>query len=60
MRAIGIPQERLKALKKTHGAKSLGEVSVDMCIGGMRGIPVSDCMCAAGPQQRRDFGRESL
>lgn len=34
-------QERLKALKKTHGAKSLGEVTVDMCIGGMRGIPVS-------------------
>ncbi len=34
-------QERLKALKKTHGSKSLGDVTVDMCIGGMRGIPVS-------------------
>ncbi|GLC45072.1 hypothetical protein PLESTB_001465500 [Pleodorina starrii] len=32
-------QERLKALKKTHGAKSLGDVTVDMAIGGMRGIP---------------------
>jgi hypothetical protein len=37
-------QERLKALKKEHGAKSLGETTVEMCIGGMRGIPVR---CAA-------------
>ncbi|GIL70561.1 hypothetical protein Vretimale_3685 [Volvox reticuliferus] len=32
-------QERLKALKKNYGGKSLGEVTVDMAIGGMRGIP---------------------
>jgi len=32
-------QERLKALKKNHGTKALGHVTVDMCIGGMRGIP---------------------
>ncbi|KAG2483353.1 hypothetical protein HYH03_017801 [Edaphochlamys debaryana] len=32
-------QERLKALKKTNGSKSLGEVTVDQAIGGMRGIP---------------------
>ena len=33
-------QERLKALKKTHGSKELGKVTVDMAIGGMRGITV--------------------
>lgn len=32
-------QERLKAIKKAHGSKPLGEVTVDMAIGGMRGIP---------------------
>jgi len=32
-------QERLKALKKSIGSKVLGEVTVDMAIGGMRGIP---------------------
>lgn len=32
-------QERLKAIKKTHGSKKLGDVTVDMTIGGMRGIP---------------------
>ncbi|KAK9916173.1 hypothetical protein WJX75_009710 [Coccomyxa subellipsoidea] len=31
-------QERLKAIKKTHGGKELGKVTVDMAIGGMRGI----------------------
>lgn len=31
----------MKHLKKTHGKKSLGEVTVEMAIGGMRGIPVS-------------------
>ncbi|PNW75148.1 hypothetical protein CHLRE_12g514750v5 [Chlamydomonas reinhardtii] len=36
---IPAQQERLKALKKGHGSKSLGEVTVDMAIGGMRGIP---------------------
>lgn len=36
-----VPQEqaRLKAIKSAHGSKTLGEVTVDMCIGGMRGIP---------------------
>lgn len=33
-------QERLKAIKKTHGGKELGKVTVDMAIGGMRGITV--------------------
>eukprot|EP00897_Mesotaenium_endlicherianum_P010696 jgi/Mesen1/9655/ME000671S09021 len=35
-----IPEEqaRLKDLKKQHGSLSLGEVTVDMAIGGMRGI----------------------
>eukprot|EP00798_Chlamydomonas_sp_ICE-L_P005115 gene5115-34918_t len=32
-------QARLKAIKKMHGTKPLGTTSVDMCIGGMRGIP---------------------
>jgi len=31
-------QARLLTLKKTHGSKSLGEVTVDQCIGGARGI----------------------
>ncbi len=34
-------QERLKSIKKTHGSKELGKVTVDMAIGGMRGITVS-------------------
>ena len=34
-------QERLKALKKAHGSKELGKVTVDMAIGGMRGITVT-------------------
>lgn len=33
-------QERLKALKKTYGSKDFGKVTVDMVIGGMRGITV--------------------
>lgn len=33
-------QDRLRALKKLHGSKELGTVTVDMCIGGMRGITV--------------------
>ena len=33
-------QERLKKLKKEHGKKELGTVTLDMTIGGMRGIPV--------------------
>ena len=32
-------QERLKAIKKTYGAKVLGTTTVEQCIGGMRGIP---------------------
>lgn len=36
-----IPKEqaRLKTIKQQLGSKSLGDVTVDMCIGGMRGIP---------------------
>lgn len=35
-----IPEKRelLKKLKSEHGHKSLGDVKVDMAIGGMRGI----------------------
>jgi len=33
-------QERLKKLKKEHGKKELGAVTLDMTIRGMRGIPV--------------------
>jgi len=35
-----IPQEqkRWQAIKKTHGSKSLGEVTVDQAIGGARGV----------------------
>ena len=33
-------QERLKAIKKQYGSKELGKVTVDMTIGGMRGITV--------------------
>jgi len=33
-------QARLKHLKKTIGAQKLGDVTVDMAIGGMRGITV--------------------
>ena len=29
-----------RAQKKLHGSKELGTVTVDMCIGGMRGITV--------------------
>jgi hypothetical protein len=32
-------QERIKAIRKEHGAKSLGSVTVEQTIGGMRGIP---------------------
>lgn len=31
-------QEALKQLKAAHGAKSLGEVTVDQCLGGARGV----------------------
>ena len=34
-------QERLKAIKKQYGGKELGKVTVDMTIGGMRGITVA-------------------
>lgn len=33
-------QERIKAMKKSIGAKEIGKVTVDMCLGGMRGVPV--------------------
>jgi len=35
---IPAQQERLKMIKKDHGDKVLGDVTVGMCIGGMRGI----------------------
>ncbi|QDZ20183.1 citrate synthase [Chloropicon primus] len=35
---IPAQQERLKAIKKAHGDKVIGDVTVGMCIGGMRGI----------------------
>jgi len=31
-------QEKVKALRKEHGNKSLGHVTIDMVYGGMRGI----------------------
>ncbi len=31
-------QEAFKALKSAHGSKSLGEVTVDQCLGGARGV----------------------
>ena len=37
---IPAQQERLKQIKKSHADKVLGEVTVGMCIGGMRGIKV--------------------
>ncbi|GMH38747.1 hypothetical protein BSKO_06631 [Bryopsis sp. KO-2023] len=35
---IPAEQDSLKKLKKEHGTKVLGDVTVNMCIGGMRGI----------------------
>ncbi|GLC45071.1 hypothetical protein PLESTB_001465400 [Pleodorina starrii] len=32
-------QERLRRLKKDHGSRALREVTVDMVLGGMRGLP---------------------
>ncbi|KAI8468413.1 MAG: citrate synthase precursor [Monoraphidium minutum] len=37
--AIPIEQERLRNIKRNHGTKSLGEVTVDQALGGMRAIP---------------------
>ena len=43
---LGLPymftpwQERLKGLKKAHGSMELGKTTLDMVIGGMRGITV--------------------
>jgi len=36
--AIPAQQDRLKKIKAAHGDKSLGEVTVNMAMGGMRGI----------------------
>ena len=36
--AIPAQQERLKKIKQAHGDKSLGDVTVNMAMGGMRGI----------------------
>ncbi|CAI2181122.1 9549_t:CDS:2, partial [Funneliformis geosporum] len=35
---IPLKQEEVKQVKKEHGAKSLGNITVDMVYGGMRGI----------------------
>lgn len=35
---IPVEQEKFKTLKKEHGSKSLGEVTVDQAIGGARGV----------------------
>jgi hypothetical protein len=35
-----VKQARLKKIKTEVGARSLGEVTVEQAIGGMRGIPV--------------------
>ena len=43
-----LPQEKLKALKKEYGSKSLGNVLVEQAIGGMRGIPVRPCLRTPG------------
>jgi len=37
--AIPSLQERLKNIKTSFGSKSLGEVTVNMALGGMRGVP---------------------
>lgn len=42
-------QARLKQIKSTYGSKVLGEVTVEQCIGGMRGIPVRGAGAAGGP-----------
>lgn len=34
------PQARLRAIKTVHGSKSLGDVTVEQALGGMRAIPV--------------------
>ncbi|KAI7838041.1 hypothetical protein COHA_008125 [Chlorella ohadii] len=39
MEAIPQEMERLKMLKKEHGAAVLGQVTVEQAVGGMRGIP---------------------
>jgi hypothetical protein len=36
-----LPQERLRNIKRAHGTRSLGEVTVDQALGSMRAIPVS-------------------
>eukprot|EP00955_Chlamydomonas_euryale_P109031 365900-Chlamydomonas_euryale.AAC.21 len=35
-------QAHLKAIKKAHGGQKLGDVTVDMALGGMRGITVCE------------------
>ncbi|KIZ03019.1 citrate synthase [Monoraphidium neglectum] len=37
--AIPAEQERLRNIKRAHGTRSLGEVTVDQALGGMRAIP---------------------
>lgn len=47
------PQARLKKIKTSFGSQTLGEVTVDQAIGGMRGIPV-------GNRRARPAGRSPL
>lgn len=53
-------QDRLKALKKTHGAKELGQVTVNMVIGGMRGIPVRPHEPRTGLHTRETWYKQRL
>lgn len=50
-------QERLKAIKKEHGGKEVGAVTVDMVIGGMRGITVRGERVDASLDGRESNGR---
>jgi uncharacterized membrane protein len=50
-------QARLKKIKTELGGRTLGEVTVDQAIGGMRGIPVRRTGAGAGrPARRRARG----
>ena len=49
---IPAQQERLKAIKKNHGSKVIGEVNVGMCIGGMRGIKVRSVKGFEAPKKK--------
>lgn len=44
-----MPQERLKKLKAAKGNSKLGDVTLNMAIGGMRGIPVNADLSSSTP-----------